>query len=366
MFKNIYKNKRVIVTGNTGFKGSWLSQWLVQMDAEVFGISNSIPTNPSLYEVLNLSKKITHKNQDIRESEKIRKLIDQIKPDFIFHMAAQSIVSYSYSNPLETINTNLMGTASILDALKKITHPCIAIIITSDKCYENEERIRGYCENDRLGGKDIYSASKGSAELIIHAYYHSFFKNQESNTRLVSVRAGNVIGGGDWAPNRIVPDCFRAWSKEKSVEIRNPGSTRPWQHVLEPLSGYLSAGQVLHDHSKLNGESYNFGPNSDQNHTVLEVLEKLSLTWDFKIMHEKFIYNKKSSFHEAGLLKLNCDKALHELNWVPALDFEETIQFTAEWYNRFYQKNQSMVDFTSNQINDYISIAKSKKLTWVE
>lgn len=365
MFKNTYKNKRVLVTGNTGFKGAWLSHWLVQLGAEVFGISNSIPTNPSLYEVLNLSKKIIHKNQDIRQSENIRKLVNQIKPDFIFHLAAQSIVSASYSDPLETISTNILGTANILDALKESKHPCIVIIITSDKCYENVEWKWGYRENDRLGGKDIYSASKGSAELLIHAYYNSFFKNQKANIRLVTVRAGNVIGGGDWAANRIVPDCYRAWSKKNAVKIRNPESTRPWQHVLEPLGGYLRAGQLLHQNKKLNGESYNFGPNTQQNQTVLNVLKKLSLTWNFKTAHKKFILNEKPSFHEAGLLKLNCDKALYELNWLPVLNFEETIQFTSEWYNHFYQEKCNMVEFTTSQINDYISIAKSKNIAWV-
>jgi CDP-glucose 4,6-dehydratase len=367
MFKKIYKGKKILITGNTGFKGAWLSQWLVQMEADVYGVSNIIPTNPSLFEVLDISSNTKHVFQDIRDADKIYHLVDQIKPDFVFHLAAQSIVSVSYNNPIETISTNVIGTTSILDALKRTNHPCIAVIITSDKCYENVEWLWGYRENDRLGGKDIYSASKGAAELIIHAYHQSFFQKTESNVRIVSARAGNVIGGGDWAANRIVPDCFRAWSQKLPVEIRNPQSTRPWQHVLEPLSGYLSLGQLLYENPNLNGESFNFGPNAGQNQTVLKVLKELGDFWEFEKNKENFIYNKQQPvFHEAGLLKLNCDKALHDLHWLPTLNFQETIRFTGEWYNAFYKQKTTMSDFTNEQISSYISIAKSKNLEWTQ
>ncbi|MDQ3843441.1 MAG: CDP-glucose 4,6-dehydratase, partial [Bacteroidota bacterium] len=287
MYNNVYANKKVLVIGNTGFKGSWLSIWLLKLGAEVYGISKDVPTTPSIFDELNLQEKINYQVADINDRDKILQLIDDLRPDFLFNLAAQPIVSKSYSEPIETINTNVLGTAHILEALRIINHNCIAVMITSDKCYENVEWIWGYKESDHLGGKDPYSASKGACEIIIHAYFHSYLKN--SNVRLASVRAGNVIGGGDWAESRIVPDSMKAWSQNLPVTIRNPNSTRPWQHVLEPLSGYLRVGQKLKEEEKINGEAYNFGPSAEQVHTVAEMLEQLGEFWKFTTKQPKYI-----------------------------------------------------------------------------
>ena len=366
MFNNVFKNKKVIVTGDTGFKGGWLSVWLHHLGAKVTGIAKDIPTKPSFFEELKLAEKIDHHFADIRDPENIKKIFQEVQPDFVFHLAAQPIVSVSYQDPITTLQTNVLGTANILEALRTLENPCKAVMITSDKCYDNVEWIWGYRENDRLGGKDPYSASKGAAELVIKTYFHSYFKQPDSKIKLVSTRAGNVVGGGDWAVSRIVPDCIRAWSEQQKVKIRNPNSTRPWQHVLEPLSGYLRAAQVLAENpDTIHGEPFNFGPNSDQTFTVLEILQAVSKHWDFKNSGEHFLIEPDTSFHEAGLLKLNCDKALYHLQWKPVLAFEEMARFTGEWYDTFYHKKTDMLfEHTTKQIDDYVEKAKEKKLAW--
>lgn len=366
MFNDVFKGKKVIITGNTGFKGTWLTLWLHHLGADIVGISKDIPTNPSLFEELKLTDKIDHRFADICNLEEMKNIFQETQPDFVFHLAAQPIVSFSYEDPVSTMNTNIMGTVNILESLRTLTKDCHAVMITSDKCYDNVEWIWGYRENDALGGKDPYSASKGAAELVIKTYFHSYFNKPDSKVKIVSVRAGNVIGGGDWALNRIVPDCMRAWSENQKVKVRNPNSTRPWQHVLEPLSGYLRAAQVLFENKvKITGEPFNFGPNADQNHTVLELLEAISTHWDFQTVEEKFIIESDSSFHEAGLLKLNCDKALFHLQWKPVLDFKNTAHFTGSWYNTFYNiKDDNIFEFTSNQIQEYADQARQKGLAW--
>jgi len=254
VFNYVYKGKKVLITGHTGFKGSWLTTWLLHLGADVIGYSKDIPTTPSMFEVLHLADKVNHCIADIRDLDVLSSVVSSEKPDFVFHLAAQPIVSESYLNPIETISSNVMGTANILEALKISNHKCIAIIITSDKAYDNVEQIWGYKEDDKMGGKDIYSGSKGAAELIIKSYFHSFYDKPECNVTLAIGRAGNVIGGGDWAKDRIVVDCMRAWSEDQQVTIRSPSATRPWQHVLEPLSGYLSLGQALSTGKEINGE----------------------------------------------------------------------------------------------------------------
>ena len=366
MFNNIFQNKKVIVTGNTGFKGSWLTSWLLQMGANVTGISIDVPTEPSLFHVLRLEEKIEHHFADIRDLPEMQKIFTSTEPDFVFHLAAQPIVSVSYDDPVATLQTNIMGTAHILESLRTMNKLCIAVMITSDKCYDNVEWIWGYREQDALGGKDPYSASKGGAELVVKTYYHSWFKKPGSNVKLVSVRAGNVIGGGDWAENRIVPDCIRAWSSQKAVSIRHPHSTRPWQHVLEPLSGYLRAAQILEEGKQpCNGEAFNFGPNSEQEHTVLDLLKSISQFWKFDNNSDHFSVDTNHSFHEAGLLKLNCDKALHFLQWRPVLDFEHTSKFAGSWYDEFYHTKQAeMYEYSMQQIKEYEEKAKQKSLSW--
>ena len=364
MFQNIYEGKKVIVTGHTGFKGAWLSLWLKQMGADVYGISDKVPTDPSLYEVAQIASQIHSIFEDIRNLEPIKKLFADIKPDFVFHLAAQPIVRTAYEDPIDCMTTNVIGTANILEALRFLESDCIAVMITSDKCYDNVEWIWGYKETDALGGKDPYSASKGAAELMIKTYYHSYF-TKKTNIKIASVRAGNVIGGGDWAAARIVPDCFRAWAKGEKVVIRSPYATRPWQHVLEPLSGYLRTGELLALQGKhnINGEPFNFGPPADQNHTVIDLLQELAKKWDPE--QADIVEIQPSDFHEAGLLKLNIDKALFYLNWKPTLNFLETADFTAEWYKEYYQnKNENMLQFTYRQIQDYIQHAKNKNIAW--
>jgi len=250
--------------------------------------------------------------------------------------------------------------------LRISNHQCTAVIITSDKAYDNIEQVWGYKENDPMGGKDIYSGSKGAAELIFKSYYHSFFKSADSNVRLVVARAGNVIGGGDWAQDRIVVNCVEAWDKKVGVEIRSPESTRPWQHVLEPLSGYLNLGHELYNNVNLNGESFNFGPRAEQNHTVVKLLKDLSKYWNFENASDVFTVTDNIPFHEAGLLKLNCDKALSLLKWQAVLQYQDTIKFTAKWYYSYYKSNSDMMRCTIQQIDEYENIAKSKLLKWTE
>jgi CDP-glucose 4,6-dehydratase len=364
MFGNIYQDKKVLITGHTGFKGAWLTTWLLRLGASVVGISKDIPTKPSMFEELKLQNKIKHHQVDIRDLSKIIDIVSSEKPDFLFHLAAQPIVSTSYHEPIETISSNVMGTTNILESLRISNHKCTVIIITSDKAYDNVEQVWGYKENDQMGGRDIYSGSKGAAELVIKSYYHSFFKKKECNIKLAIGRAGNVIGGGDWAQDRIVVDCMKAWSKKQTVEIRSPEATRPWQHVLEPLSGYLNLGQVLFKNDRLDGEAFNFGPRAEQNHTVKQLLEDLSKYWHFKNVDDAFTVTNNIPFHEAGLLKLNCDKALFFMKWQANMEYKDTIKFTSEWYYDFYQGGNNIMDKTLEQISEYENIARVKGLTW--
>ncbi len=366
MFNQIYKDKKVIVTGHTGFKGGWLCLWLKLMGADVYGISNEIYAYPSVFEVAEVAGEITSHLADIRDLGKMKELIQGIRPDFIFHMAAQPIVKKAFEEPLDTMTTNIIGTANILEVLRISDFPCHAVMITSDKCYDNVEWVWGYKETDHLGGKDPYSASKGGSELMIKTYYHSYFKKEE-RIKIASVRAGNVIGGGDWADSRIVPDAFRAWAKGEKVIIRSPDATRPWQHVLEPLSGYLRTGQLLAQPAKatVNGEAYNFGPPTDQNYTVLDLLKELAVNWNDE--ERDILQVENSNFPESGLLKLNIDKALFDMHWNPTLNFKETAAFTSDWY-KFYYRTQpkSMLEFTNQQISDYIKTAKEKGIAWAQ
>jgi CDP-glucose 4,6-dehydratase len=361
VFNNQYNGKKVLITGHTGFKGSWLTTWLLELGATVIGVSKNIPTTPSMFEVLGLKNKIKHYIQDIRDLQKLESIIATESPDFVFHLAAQAIVSISYADPLDTITTNVIGTTNVLEALKRVNPNCIAIIITSDKCYENVEQVWGYKENDPMGGKDIYSSSKGAAELIIKSYSHSFFNDDSINVKLGICRAGNVIGGGDWASDRIVVDCVKAWSNDEIVEIRSPNATRPWQHVLEPLSGYLALGQTLAENADMHGEAFNFGPRAEQNRTVLELLKDLSEGWDIKQAYE---ITENRPFHEAGLLKLNCDKALSKMKWQATMNYQQTVQYTGRWYLDYYQGLATMYDKTVQQIEDYQVLAKTQQALW--
>ena len=346
MFNNVYQGKKVLLTGHTGFKGTWLATWLLKLGANVVGVSKDIPTNPSLFEILGLSDKIKHIVLDICDFENINKIILEEKPDFVFHLAAQAIVSISYSDPLETISSNVIGTTNILEALRVSNHKCTAIIVTSDKAYDNIEQIWGYKENDQIGGKDIYSGSKGAAELIFKSFYHSFFKLKNSKIKVAVARAGNVIGGGDWSKNRLIPDCMKMWLNNKTPQIRNPNSTRPWQHVLEALSGYLDLSLELNWNKKINGNSFNFSSDKIKNVTVENFLKKIKVKWP----EIKWLIKKNDKFYESSLLQLDTRKAKKILNWKAKLNLNETIEFVVEWYKNFNTQHNNIYKISSEQI----------------
>jgi len=361
--RGIYTNKKIIITGHTGFKGSWLSLWLKQLGAKVSGISIDIPSTPSHFVAANLTDEIDDHRIDIRDAEAVKQIVKKIQPDFVFHLAAQALVRPSYESPVETMMTNAIGSANILDALRSLKKPVTAVMITSDKAYDNVEWVWGYRETDQLGGKDPYSASKGMAELAIRSFVESYFSEPDSNVRVAITRAGNVIGGGDWAVDRIVPDCMQAWANSETVDIRSPDATRPWQHVLEPLSGYLALGAALSTSRDLHGEAYNFGPPAHQNHSVRELIDEMSHYWDSVRWNDTS--NAQQHLHEAGLLKLNCDKAHFDLQWQPTLAFKETVGMTVEWYRHYYQNSTaSIYDFTMSQIDAYTKLASERKLPW--
>jgi CDP-glucose 4,6-dehydratase len=368
MFNNVFENKKVLITGHTGFKGAWLSAWLLELGANVIGVSDYIPTEPSLFNELSLQDRLDDVRGDVRDLSFLKNVLLDKEPDFVFHLAAQAIVSKSYEDPIHTISTNVMGTANVLESLRACTHKCVAVIITSDKCYENVEWEWGYKETDHLGGRDIYSGSKGAAEAIFHSYFCSYFDSTESPVKLASARAGNVIGGGDWASDRIVADCIRAWSKGEHVEIRSPKATRPWQHVLEPLSGYLHLASCLALSDDFCGESFNFGPKAEKNTTVVDLLSDLSEHWgetESSGVSSLFEIVDNIPFHEAGLLKLNCDKALFNLKWEASLTYKECVDLVGSWYKSFYKDSENdMYKCTLGQIRRYVDYARERQVVW--
>jgi CDP-glucose 4,6-dehydratase len=362
---DIYKDKTVLITGHTGFKGSWLTTWLLSLGAKVVGVSLDVVSVPSNFQASFLSDSIEDHRVDILNADSIKKLIHQVKPDFIFHLAAQALVRPSYVNPIDTMKINAIGSANLLDALRTLDKKVIVLMITSDKAYDNVEWLWGYRENDRLGGKDPYSASKAMAEMVIRSFIESYFNDPDSQIRVGIARAGNVIGGGDWAKDRIVPDCMVAWNKNEIVNIRSPHSTRPWQHVLEPLSGYLLLGASLFESNENHSEAYNFGPPANQNHSVSELIDEMGKYWDQ--IRWKDVSIDYESLHEAGLLKLNCDKAQFNLNWQSTLDFLETVKMTVDWYKVYYEnQNHSMYNFTKDQILEYTKLANMRQLSWAK
>ena len=356
LFNRIYKNKTVLITGHTGFKGSWLSLWLKEMGANVIGYALEPPTHPNHFELLEL--KIISIIGDIRDKEKLDYTFKKYKPEVIFHLAAQPIVRDSYLDPVYTLETNIMGTVNILEAGRKTSSVRAIINVTSDKCYENKEWIWGYRENEPMGGYDPYSASKGCSELITSAYRNAFFNLNEygktHNILLASARAGNVIGGGDWGKDRLIPDIMKATNNDGPVIIRNPEATRPWQHVLESLSGYLLLGQKLLEGKKEFAEAWNFGPESNEFITVndlVNLIKKYLDKVDFKIS------KKTKDLHEANLLKLDSSKAYNKLGWKPVWNWEKAVETTINWYKVFYENN--IINSNSNLI-DYIRDFKIK------
>jgi len=360
LFSGIYKDKTVLVTGHTGFKGSWLCYWLVQMGAKVVGYSLEAPTTPNHISLLELD--IVSVIGDIRDLNKLNEIFQIHMPEIVFHLAAQPLVRLSYENPIETYETNVMGTLKVFEACRKANVKAI-VNITSDKAYENKEWIWGYRENDPMGGYDPYSSSKGCADLLANSYRNSYFNindyKKTHNTLLASCRAGNVIGGGDWAQDRLITDIMLSVSQSKKVSIRNPYATRPWQHVLEPLSAYLHIGQKLLEEKKEFGDAWNFGPSDEGSITVEEVVKNVKKHWD-KIDYE--INRDPNQLHEANLLKLDCSKAHILLKWKDVWDSETTFLKTVKWYKAYYEENKNIL--TKSDLESYIVDAKAKNIEW--
>jgi CDP-glucose 4,6-dehydratase len=364
LFADAYRGRRVLVTGHTGFKGSWLSEWLLQLGAEVSGLALSPPTDPSLFELLELEKRLDHCVGDIRDAALVRERVEEIQPEYVFHLAAQSLVRESYQHPHDTYAVNVTGTINLLEALREHRSDCAVVIVTSDKCYENREWSRGYTEDDALGGADPYSSSKAACEIAVASWRRSFFSHHP--VRIATGRAGNVIGGGDWAVDRLVPDSIRALQKGRPIPVRNKSATRPWQHVLEPLSGYLELAAKIDADSKKNGShhpvlcsAFNFGPEKEASHTVEEVVNRITAAWP-GTWTERSMPN---AVHEASQLSLSIDKAIRELAWKPVWDFGETVKRTVEWYRRSFE-GENAASLTRRDIMDYSTVAKARQVAW--
>ena len=359
-FNNIYAGKKVLITGHAGFKGSWLSIWLKQLGAEVFGYSLLPDSKERLYEVIKLRGLIDGECiADIRDRHSLNCFFAKHTPDIVFHLAAQPIVRLSYFEPIETYETNVIGTLNVLEAARNCKSVKAVVSITTDKCYENQEKNEGYSENEPMGGYDMYSSSKGCAELLCSSYRRSFLTDGKPYA-LATGRAGNVIGGGDWAKDRLVTDCIQALCENKTIFIRNPIATRPWQHVLEPLAGYLRLGEMLLTHGQKYAEGYNFGPRDNAVVKVSEVAQKIASYWG----NGKVEVGSSDGLHEATLLQLNVDKAEQHLGIKPVLSVDEAVKNTTEWYRRYYTQKEDMQDFTLKQINEFVKKAQEQNLIW--
>lgn len=366
MFNGVFQNRTIWLSGHTGFKGSWLATWLIREGARVHGFSLEPPTTPSLFAELGLAARLHHEIGDIRDAAAVENSIRVAQPAFVFHLAAQSLVRTSYESPLETYATNVMGTVHVLEALRKLERPCQAVFVTTDKCYENREWVHAYREEDALGGHDPYSSSKAAGEIAIAAFRRSFFQPGNGQIRIASARAGNVIGGGDWALDRIVPDSIRALQRGEPIPVRSKTATRPWQHVLEPLSGYLSLASALSEPQPPAslGSGINFGPALGSNRTVAalvqEILARWPGTWEDR--------SDPDAPHEASRLNLAIDKAFHLLNWSPVWDFSTTVATTVDWYRENAQRSSvtpaALTTFTIGQIERYEKDARDAGLPW--
>ena len=357
-----YRGKRVLVTGHTGFKGSWLCEWLLGLGAKVTGFSLLPTTTPSLFEQLELGSRCEHLIGDVRDLNAVHGVFAQMKPDFVFHLAAQPLVRQSYSIPIETYATNVMGTAHVLEAVRRNALPCTVVIVTTDKCYENREWHHGYREEDPMGGHDPYSSSKGAAELVVSAYRRSYFSPATAGIRVASVRAGNVIGGGDWALDRIVPDCMRALQRGETIAVRNKASVRPWQHVLEPLSGYLWLGaRLAQDGGDASGlvSAFNFGPRLESNQPVAALVENILRHWPGRWEGRQ----EDGALHEARNLNLSIEKAFHLLQWQPVWDFAASIERTVRWY-RACAGGANYRALTIGDLRAYTTTAHQQGLPW--
>jgi CDP-glucose 4,6-dehydratase len=370
LFDNFYQDKRVFLTGHTGFKGSWLALWLHALGAKVMGYALAPPTVPSLFESAGVAETLSHVEADIRDASRLHRELEAAQPDIVFHLAAQSLVRVGYERPLETLDTNVMGTAHLLEALRATVRGrrCAVVVITSDKCYENREWIHGYRETDRLGGRDPYSMSKGAVELLVAAWRSSYFPTDRISVHgvgLATARAGNVIGGGDWAKDRIVPDCVRALLAGEPIPVRNPSAARPWQHVLEPLSGYLHLGARLFDadaHSAGGfADAWNFGPRADGVWTVGRLVEELTGLWGDGSWNDR---SEPNAPHEARWVALSTDKAFHRLGWTPTWDVRRALEKTVEWYAACAATHGNVRALTAAHIDEYVSDAAAAGAHW--
>ena len=358
-FNNIYDGKTVLVTGHAGFKGSWLSFWLKNMGANVVGYSLLPDSSEKMYDVLNLDKFLdVSVIADICDSEKLDSVFVKYQPEIVFHLAAQPIVRLSYSEPVLTYKTNVMGTLNVLEAARKTPSVKAFVNVTTDKCYENKEKQEGYKEDEPFGGYDMYSSSKGCSEILSSSYRRSFLQGGKPYA-LATARAGNVIGGGDWAKDRLIPDCIKAFQKGETVEIRNPYATRPWQHVMEPLCGYMLLGQKLLESGDKYATGYNFGPEYGTPVRVANVAQQVAEVWG----NGKVVVGSGDGLHEATLLQLDITKAKRELGFLPIWDAKHAIQETTKWYKAYYSK-ENMVKYTQKQLYDFINAARAKNIQW--
>lgn len=365
MFGDIFRGKSVWLSGHTGFKGSWLAAWLLELGARVYGYALEPATSPSLFEQLGLARDLQHEISDIRDATAVERSIGSAKPDFLFHLAAQPLVRHSYQEPRETYETNVMGTVNVLEALRRLDASCVAVMVTTDKCYQNREWLSAYREDDALGGHDPYSSSKAAAEIAIASYRSSFFNTKNPpGIRVASARAGNVIGGGDWAADRIVPDSIRALQCREAIPVRNKHATRPWQHVLEPLSGYLHLAATLADNARSAKlcTAFNFGPALDSNRDVAALVAEILKHWhgDWRDKSDR------TAPHEAGRLNLAIERASQLLAWQPVWDFSETVARTVLWYQRALEPDgeAALREFTHRQIGEYASHAAALGRPW--
>ena len=352
-----WQGRKVLMTGHTGFKGSWLSLWLQAMGAELRGIALQPPTTPALFDVAKVAKGMDSHIADIRDASAIARLVKDFQPEIVIHMAAQPLVRLSYQQPIETYATNVMGTANVLDACRQTSNVRAILAVTTDKCYENQERAWGYRETDRLGGHDPYSASKAGSELVAASYRRAFF-HTDGAPLLATARAGNVIGGGDWSEDRLIPDLVRTIATRQSLEIRSPNATRPWQHVLESLSGYLLLGQKLIEGDQNFDCAWNFGPERSGNRTVADVLSRLQIHWPEMQWHQTVVPQP----HEANLLYLDSAKAHGQLCWKSVWNLDTTLEKTADWY-RAFQSSQTTI--STQQLAQYVEAAQEAQVGWV-
>ena len=348
---DFWYQKKIFLTGHTGFKGGWLTMWLQQMGAIVKGFSlKPPPGNPSLFIEANIGQEIISEIGDIRDRNLLHKSLTSFNPDILIHLAAQPLVRLSYLNPVETFETNVMGTANVLDSSRSCDNLKAILVITTDKCYENREWVWGYRESDPMGGFDPYSSSKGAAELLVSSFRQSFFIDCDNPIALASARAGNVIGGGDWSEDRLIPDALSSINEDIPLKVRNPKSIRPWQHVLEPLSGYLKLSECLYDNGQEYAEAWNFGPKDEDCKSVESVLNKLYSLWEGNV--KEWEYEKSKGSHEAGVLKLDCSKALSRMNWSQRWNLDMALKKTVDWYKKWIEKENVRVE-SIKQITEF-------------